>query len=103
MWMGTALYALKKASSVLVACTRTFFPATSATLVTGNLEYMLRKPWVKRPRERAPCTLSAIMALKASLMALSFMARSRCTSSQDEVQREDPGLRGHARGVGSGV
>ena len=50
---------------------------------------MFRKPWVKRPSERAPCTLSAIIALKASLTPLSFMHFSRWGSSLKMKWREN--------------
>src|SRR6266436_2202811 len=60
----------------------------SLTLETANFEYMLRKPWVKRPRERAPVVFSAIICRKTSLIPRSAIAFSRWASSRKMKCRE---------------
>src|SRR6266481_5913441 len=70
-------------SSVGVACTRTLRPFISAMFLISRLEYMLRRPSVDSAMTRAPCTVSAIIALTALDTSGSAIALTRCASERN--------------------
>src|SRR6266513_2131931 len=70
-------------SSVGVVCTRTFRPLMSSIFLISRLEYMLRRPSVATAMTRAPCTVSAIIALTAVDTPGSAIALIRCPSERN--------------------
>src|SRR5438046_7665920 len=88
-------------SSVGVACTRTLSPLMSSIFLISRLEYMLRRPSVATAMTRAPCTVSAIIALTAVDTPGSRDCLDQVPlGAEQEMHRHHAGLRRQRRGIG---